>query len=68
VRPNRRGIDLPDWNREQRESLDALDSGGSLRSSLASLAVVLASPAFVESVAPFIPAHTDWPINHRGWE
>ena len=39
------------------ESPGALDSGGSLRASLTPFAAVLASPAIVESTAPFIPAN-----------
>jgi len=40
---------------EQPESPEWLNSGGSLRSSLTSFAVVLTSPAFVQPLAPFSP-------------
>jgi hypothetical protein len=60
--------DCIDGDRKQRESPGRLDSGASLRSSLATLVVVLASAAVVETAAPFIPTRTDWPISRCGWE
>jgi len=46
---------------EHLESPDALESGGSLRSSLTAFTAVLTSPAFLQRVAPFIPARLRLP-------
>jgi len=40
-------------DRDYFESPDSLESVGSLRSSLTAFAAVLASPAFLQRVAPF---------------
>ncbi len=46
---------MVDFEREQPESPDWLNSGGSLCPSLTTYVPVLASPAFVQLAAPFSP-------------